>query len=876
LPPSLLSDILEQIFESSTIPWQETMQAPSSRFPVTVEPGPAGQVSGLGEDLHCLLDYVETLRIEATQQLDPDRRVTFGQFFTPVPTARLMAGMFRPRRGTVRLLDPGAGVGSLTAAYVAEMCDSPIRPGRLHVTAYEVDPVLTPYLAQSLAACQSACERAGIAFTSTICNEDFIEAAASVARGDFFSPEAEPYQCAIVNPPYHKIHSSSRTRQLLSSIGVETSNLYTGFLSVIVRLLNEQGELVAITPRSFCNGPYFRRFREDLLARVSFDRFHIFESREHVFRDDEVLQENIVFHAVSGNDGSGEVHITAGLTAEDGIETSRTVPFAELVRPEDPNRFIHLVADEWGSQIATRMARLSTTLAALGLNVSTGRVVDFRAQPFLRMGPSDGTVPLIYPSHLRQGVVTWPGTEGKRPNALIVTPESRDLLVPAETYVLVRRFSAKEEKRRVVAGIFDHRRLAVPLVGFENHLNYYHRNGGGLDEDLAKGLALYLNSTLVDAYFRQFNGHTQVNATDLRSLPYPTLEQLQSLGGRLCDKLPEQGETDRIIDEELFPMTENSGSPNPVRAKNRIDEALKVLRELGMPRGQQNERSALTLLSLLDLKPETPWSEAAAPLRGITPMMEFFAQHYGKPYAPNTRETVRRETVHQFLEAGLILINPDEPKRPVNSPRAAYQIEPEALALLRTYSSEGWGARLQAYLARVGTLKQRYARERDMERIAVTVSGGGDIQLSPGGQNVLIGKIVHEFCPRFTPGGVLLYVGDAKKKWAHFDVSAFTSLGISVGEHGKMPDVVVHHAAKEWLVLVEAVTSHGPVNPKRRAELETLFRGASAGLVFVTAFLTRKDMVRYLRDISWETEVWLAESPSHLIHFNGERFLGPP
>lgn len=311
------------------------------------------------------------------------------------------------------------------------------------------------------------------------------------------------------------------------------------------------------------------------------------------------------------------------------------------------------------------------------------------------------------------------------------------------------------------------------------------------------------------------------------------------------------------------------------KAQRKINEALKVLEALGFPRQQQNERSALTLLSLLSVKPQDSWETASAPLMGITPMMEFFAEHYGRQYAPNTRETVRRQTVHQFVQAGLILPNPDKPSRPTNSPKAVYQIEPSALKLLREFGKPTWGRHLREYLHTVETLKRIYARERDIRRIPVKIANGQEIRLSPGGQNVLIEKIIHDFCPIFSPGGHVIYIGDTQKKWAYFDSDALKELGIAIEEHGKMPDVVVHHVEKNWLVLIEAVTSHGPVNPKRRQELQLLFAKSKAPIVYVTAFLDRRSMTNHLDDISWETEVWIAESPTHLIHFNGERFLGP-
>lgn len=311
------------------------------------------------------------------------------------------------------------------------------------------------------------------------------------------------------------------------------------------------------------------------------------------------------------------------------------------------------------------------------------------------------------------------------------------------------------------------------------------------------------------------------------------------------------------------------------RRTRRIAEARKILTAFGLPAEQRNERAALTLLALLDLPPQKSWAEADDPLRGVTPIMEFVAEHYGKKWAPNTRETVRRFTLHQFEQAGLVVANPDEPDRPTNSPKYCYQIEPRALAVIRKLRTPEWDNALRRYLADARTLAQRYAQVRDLQRIPLDLARGVTIRLSPGGQNNLIKKIINEFCPRFTPGGKPVYVGDTGRKWAYFDAAYLRRLGVAVEEHGKMPDVVVHFTKENWLILIEAVTSHGPVNPKRLTELKALFAASKAGLVFVTAFLNRRGLLKYLGEIAWETEVWVADAPDHMIHFNGERFLGP-
>lgn len=819
-----------------------------------------------------LVEAVDFLRLDANRKLDPERRSELGQFMTPPVTARLMASMFEARSESITLLDAGAGVGSLTAAFVAEVCSRKCKPENVRATAYEIDPTLIDYLRSTLEQCQGTCKNRGIAFDFSLIDRDFIEDAARGLQHEMFSP-IERFNCAILNPPYRKINSDSDARLVLREIGVETSNLYTGFLAVVLMLLDEGGELVAITPRSFCNGPYFKPFRKLLLETLTLRRIHVFESRQDVFRQDDVLQENIIIYGVKGGK-KGKVTISSSAGPEDEYSAVREIAYEQIVSSGDPEHFIRIVPDELGAAVAERFGALYWTLREHDLEVSTGRVVDFRAAPLLRDFPEAGTVPLIYPLNFKKGFVEWPKPGAKKPQAMALLSGADDLLVPQGMYVLVKRFTSKEETRRIVAAVYDPSRVDAERVGFENHLNYFHRNGKGLPEMLAKGLAAFLNSTLVDLYFRQFSGHTQVNATDLRSLRFPTRSQLEALGIRIGDRFPSQEIIDYHV-EETLKLADATEIADPIQAKKKIDEALGILRDIGMPRAQKNERSALTLLSLLGLGPETPWAESKDPLMGITPMMEFFEKHYGKKYAPNSRETVRRFTIHQFLDAGIAIPNPDKPDRPTNSPDAVYQIEAGLLKLLRTYGTDEWERSLKTYLASVETLKAKYAQEREMKRIPIQISARKTITLSPGGQNILVERIIKDFCELFTIGGKLVYIGDTDEKFAYFDDLMLRSLGVTIEAHGKMPDVVVYVESKNWLVLIEAVTSHGPVNPKRRGELKTLFSGCAAGLVFVTAFLDRRAMVKYLSDISWETEVWVADAPTHLIHFDGERFLGP-
>jgi adenine-specific DNA-methyltransferase len=497
----------------------------------------------------------------AAKQLEPERtlivpsqtrRHELGQFLTPQPVADFMASLFESRWRELDLLDAGAGNGALSAALVKRLCSSRHKPKRISITAYELDEALIASLQATLQDCRERCEQAGIPFFATVHNEDFIAAAVPMVRGDLFAAHRPRFNAAIVNPPYRKIRSNSSSRLLLRSAGIETSNLYTGFAALITRLLAEQGELVAITPRSFCNGPYFKPFRTDFLETMSLRRLHVFESRSAAFGHDNVLQENIIVHAVKGAAKPEHVIISSSSGASGSSVTEREVEYREVVSPDDSEQFIHLAEGDAQDSARAVMGRLSASLPELGLSVSTGRVVDFRAKGFLREQPEHDTAPLIYPCHFNGGFVHWPKEKARKPNAIVSNEQTRELLVPAGVYVLVKRFTAKEERKRIVACIYDSHQIHAPLVGFENHLNYFHVNGHGLLMSLAKGLAAFLNSTVVDVYFRQFNGHTQVNATDLRNLNYPTKAGLEKLGRRIADPGIPQPELDALVEEELF------------------------------------------------------------------------------------------------------------------------------------------------------------------------------------------------------------------------------------------------------------------------------------------------------------------------------------
>lgn len=493
----------------------------------------------------CLTDRVERRRLDASGLLDPAHRAALGQFFTPVAAARLIASMLTGFDGSkARLLDPGAGVGSLTAAAVERLAALGVR--ELEIVAWEIDERLRPALAETLDDCAAWANARGLTLRWDVRNGDYIVATAAALAGEL-GTELERFDAVIMNPPYRKVNGGTPQRRALERAGLPITNLYTAFLALAAAQLKPGGVLAAITPRSFTNGRYHAPFRRFFFDRVGIERIHLFGSRAHVFADADVLQENVIFSARrSAKPQTVRLSTSHGV---DDVPCTRDVPAREIIHPHDPNRFLRIPSEEVDTEVAEAMVELPASLADLGIEVSTGRVVEFRARDHLRLTPEPGAAPLVRPNHLRNGAVWWPAENGQqKPNALVIDSASEKLLLPNGTYVLVKRLTAKEEPRRVCAAVSVPTVVPGRWIAFENHLNVFHRGNRGLADDLAQGLAAYLNSSFVDRYVRQFNGHTQVNATDLRHLRYPSETQLRALGGAIPSNRPiPQEEVDGVV-----------------------------------------------------------------------------------------------------------------------------------------------------------------------------------------------------------------------------------------------------------------------------------------------------------------------------------------
>jgi adenine-specific DNA-methyltransferase len=482
---------------------------------------------------------IDKVRREANSLLDSQRRSELGQFMTSSPIATFMASLFSYKEHA-RLLDAGAGVGSLTSAFL----DKALQENIIVVSeVWEIDEVLGAYLKNTL---DDYVQHGQGKIISHIHMSDFIEDATSAIQFD----SNQRYTHAILNPPYKKISSNSKHRKLLRMVGIETVNLYTAFLALTILLLKDNGEVVAIIPRSFCNGSYYRPFRDLILRTCAIRQLHLFESRSQAFQEDDVLQENVIIHLIKG-ELQGTVVISTSHDAKFSDFRQTTFDAAVIVKPNDVEQFIH---------IPTAIGQTDTpkhcthTLPDIGLEVCTGPVVDFRLKEYWCNEPSRDTAPLLYPHHFADGILCWPKFH-KKPNALRIASDGNKCniskwLMPRGHYVLVKRFTSKEERRRLVAYHLASDALDAALIGFENHWNVFHIGKHGMDEDTAKGLSVFLNSTILDEHFRVFSGHTQVNASDLRNMRYPSRELLQKLGQRAKGLPNDQVLIDKLIEEQ--------------------------------------------------------------------------------------------------------------------------------------------------------------------------------------------------------------------------------------------------------------------------------------------------------------------------------------
>jgi adenine-specific DNA-methyltransferase len=503
-----------------------------------------------------LTAYAERLSSLYSESCKISARKNIGQFFTPKEISLFMAGKFNVYQKELRVLDPGAGTGTLTAA----MCERLVAvEGKLKITTdvYENDEGIMPFLERTLSTCKKELKKHGKELDYTIHNEDFVKANMNAGISNKLyptkDPELELYDFVISNPPYFKLGKDqmSKSMRMLAALH---PNIYALFITVAISKLKPNGEAVFITPRSFCSGTYYNNFRWHLLNTATIKDIHLFESRKEVFHDD-VLQESVIMKFKKENQTKNmQVIISISKTGKlSGIREMKS-EYDDIVYKKGHQIFIRIPDSKEDVKILHTIDKWPNFITDLGLEISTGPIIDFRSKEYLIDKPNGKAyAPLLWMHNMKDFKIEWPAYKKGKASAILISSKSARLLVPMKNYVLVKRFSSKEQARRLYAVPFLKSDLDAQSLGIENHVNYIHKVNGNMSADEAIGLAAILNTTLIDRYFRALNGNTQVNATDMRNMPLPSLEKICLIGKIISTHKgnPTEAQFDEIVISEL-------------------------------------------------------------------------------------------------------------------------------------------------------------------------------------------------------------------------------------------------------------------------------------------------------------------------------------
>ena len=477
-------------------------------------------------------------RAEAYTHASPLGRKAKGQFFTPPEISNFMSGLFSlPKTPSIKisLLDPGAGAGILTAGFCNAILAEKYKKVVLHIDLYEKDDEVLPFLKETISACHLKFKDRGWDLSYRIINADFILTNINVAQSQMLldaNPAKVRYDYIVSNPPYFKLNSNSPETILLKDFTSGQPNIYVFFMIISMLLLKSKGQLVFITPRSFCSGLYHMKFRKWLIEHYSIENIHNFDSRKNVFYNEDILQESIIIKVRNNKPFTPNQKVTVSQSNDSTFAdlTTGKFPYADIFHHEDA--FIKIPANKEELAISKILQKWNLTFQSLGMSVSTGPVVAFRAKEYLlnSIDTKEKLTPLLWMHNIQGLDVRWPLDKAGKEKYISTSDQTRNILLPAKNYILLKRFTSKEQQRRLYAGVLLGTDIKSKYIGIENHLNYIHKKNGDIPADEAFGIAAFLNTSIVDCFFRSINGNTQVNAGDLRALPLPPLLKLKEIG----------------------------------------------------------------------------------------------------------------------------------------------------------------------------------------------------------------------------------------------------------------------------------------------------------------------------------------------------------
>jgi len=483
-----------------------------------------------------LVEYADRLSELYAGTYDAKIRKLKGQFFTPKQIATFMASLFDIHHNTIRLLDPGAGIGILTAGFCERLLNNN-KIVSLTIDAFENDKKLLPLLKMVLESCKEDLEEKGHNVFYNIYGQDFIlHNERYIREPDLFWTIEERVlsDFVISNPPYYKLNKGSPQSTVMMDLISGQPNIYALFMALSASMVKPEGEMVFITPRSFCSGLYYKKFREWFLSNITIANIHIFESRKEIFDKDEVLQENIIIKAKKSEKVTKRKKLIISISKNKTFDKLKQIEVqpTDVIYPKNGEVFIRIPTSSLDVDILNIVDAWPNTLKDLNMEISTGPVIPFRAEEYLlpELTKNPQSTPLLWMHNMQDMRIVWPLKKNKKASAIHVCDKTLPLLLPVKNYVLVKRFSSKEQKRRLYAAVLLESEFPHKTIGIENHINYIHRPNGDLSIYEAFGIAAIFNTTVVDNFFRAINGNTQVNATDIRSLPFPNIEDVRTIG----------------------------------------------------------------------------------------------------------------------------------------------------------------------------------------------------------------------------------------------------------------------------------------------------------------------------------------------------------
>ncbi len=480
--------------------------------------------------------FADQLGLTYASSVTQQHKKENGQFFTPIEIAELMASYSEFDGDSIRILDPGCGTAILSCALIERILDINPIIRTVELVAYETDSELIPISQHALDYLEKWGSQQGINIKTKLHTEDFILHNSSCFNetGDLFSEPVEQFDIVISNPPYFKLSIDDKRAKVAKVVVNGHPNIYAIFMALSAKMLKDDGELIFITPRSYAAGGYFKIFREYFFRIIDLDKVHLFVSRKDTFSRDKVLQETVIIKGTKRRKPEPQVTISSSSGLKDlKSPLIKVFPKKDIIDLSSNEKILYLPTTDYDEAVLEIFKNWTGNLAKYNIKISTGPVVAFRARDYLRENFENGTVqlaPLFWLHNVKQMILEWPIVKPKKEQYINIEEKSMPLLIPNKNYILLRRFSSKDDKNRLIAAPYFCNFLKADFIGVENKVNYIYRSKGHLERNEVVGLCALLNSSLFDAYFRIFNGNVNVSATELREMSLPPLDTIQEIG----------------------------------------------------------------------------------------------------------------------------------------------------------------------------------------------------------------------------------------------------------------------------------------------------------------------------------------------------------